>query len=287
MVLIIVTPQHWRQQNYHLVCLITLLCWLFLPINARAECSRPMQVPVSVSGYSVIVKGNQYTGIMPDFLGLIETKTNCRFAYFHVPKSRQEYLFESGKADLLIATIKTDRREKSGYFVPLIQLRATLISIKGHNFSIQSAKDLIDKKALKLVVVRGYDYGPVYQRIVEDMNRLGRLTIENDPISVGRTMQNNANYVTIMAPTLFVGLVQTEAILKNLIGKLRFDKLDDLPWNESGIYISKLSLSLGDQNYLRSQLEKNAMTDVILKSYANYYSPEVLKLGLRRREQPH
>lgn len=279
-------PQHWRQQNDHLVFLITCLCLLFAPISATAECARPIQVPVAVSGYSVIAKGDRFTGIVPDFLSLIEAKTNCRFVYFYVPKSRQEYLFENGKADLLIATIKTDKREKFGYFVPLLQLRATLISIKGRNFSIQSTKDLIEHSAFRLVVVRGYDYGPAYQRIVEEMNRLGRLTIEPDPISVGRTMQNNSNYVTIMAPTLFVGVVQTETILKNLIGKLRFDRLDDLPWNESGIYISKLSLSLEDQSYLRSQLEKNAMTDVILKSYANYYPPEVLKLGLRPYE-PH
>lgn len=261
-------------------------CVLFAPLIARADCSRPIQVPVAVSGFSVIAKGERYTGLMPEFLSLIEAKTNCRFVYYYVPKSRQEYLFESGKADLLIATIKTERREKFGYFVPLIQLRASLIATEKQSLSIQSAKDLIAHNSLRLVIVRGYDYGPVYQNIVEEMKRLGRLTIEPDPISVGRTMQGNSNYVTIMAPTLFVGVVETEALLKSLHGKLRFHKLDEMPWSESGIYISKSALSTDDLVYLKAQLEKYAMTDAVWKLYSTYYPSDVVKLGLRPREIP-
>ncbi|WP_395009654.1 hypothetical protein [Undibacterium sp.] len=249
-----------------------------------ADCSRPIQVPVAVSGFSVIANGNKFSGIMPEFLGQVEAKTNCRFVFYYVPKSRQEFLFETGKADLLIATIKTDRREKYGHFIPLIQLRATLISVEDKHPAIQNAKDLISRHKLRLVVVRGYDYGPIYQSIVEEMKALGRLAVETDPISAGRMMQNNSNYVTIMAPTLFSGVVQTEEILKNLRGKLRFDKLDDLPWNESGIYISKTSLNPSDQQYLKTQFEKYASTDAIWKSYLSYYSPEVIRLGLRPRE---
>jgi polar amino acid transport system substrate-binding protein len=132
--------------------------------------------------------------------------------------------------------------------------------------------------------VRGYDYGPIYQSIVEDMKALGRLAVETDPISAGRLMQNNANYVTIMAPTLFSGVVQTEEILKSLRGRLRFEKLEDLPWNESGIYVSKMSLNPSDQLYLKTQFEKYASTDAVWKAYLSYYPPEVVRLGLRQRQ---
>ena len=265
---------------------ITLLifCWLFCSQNALADCSRPIQVPVAVSGFSVIAKGSKFSGIMPEFLGQVEAKTNCRFVFYYVPKNRQEFLFETGKADLLIATVKTDRRENYGHFIPLIQLRATLISVEGKDPAIQSAKDLISRPKLKLVVVRGYDYGPIYQSILEEMKALGRLAVETDPISAGRLMQNNPNYVTIMAPTLFAGVVQTEEILRSLRGKLRFEKLDDLPWNESGIYVSKTSLSPDDQLYLKTQFEKYASTDVVWKAYLSYYTPEVVRLGLRQRQ---
>ncbi|MBC3873237.1 type 2 periplasmic-binding domain-containing protein [Undibacterium flavidum] len=229
-------------------------------------------------------KDHKYYGIMPDFLSLIEAKSNCRFVYYYVPKNRQENLFESGKADLLIATVRTAKRDKSGTFISLFQLRATVISIEDQHAVIQSVQDLLSRNDLRLVVVRAYDYGPAYQSILEEMNRLGRLTIEPDPVSAARTMLNNPRYVTIMAPTLFFGVVQTEALLKPLSGKLRYDKLDELPWTASGIYISNSSLQANDHNYLKAVLEKYAATDAVWKSYLSLYPPEVVKIALRQRE---
>lgn len=239
---------------------------------------------MAVAGLNVVFKDNKYSGIMPDFLRLIETKSNCRFVYYYVPKSRQENLFESGNADLLIATVKTTRREKLGTFISLVQLRATVISIDDQHLAIQNVRDLFARSELRLVVVRAYDYGPGYQAILEEMSRQGRLTIEPDPVSVARTMLNNPRYVTIMAPTLFSGVVQTEAMLKPLIGKLRYDKLDELPWTASGIYISNSALNISDQIYLKAQLEKYAASDVVWKSYQSLYPPEVVKIGLRQRD---
>mgnify|MGYP003457848609 FL=1 len=84
-----------------------------------------------------MVKNNHYSGITPDFLNIVEAKSNCRFIYFQVPKNRQEILFENGKADLLITTIKTDKRDKIGNFVPLIQIRAMVILIESAHAEIQ------------------------------------------------------------------------------------------------------------------------------------------------------
>lgn len=248
-----------------------------------AECSRPIQVPFSVTGLSVMVKNNHYSGITPDFLNIVEAKSNCRFVYFQVPKNRQEILFENGKADLLITTIKTDKRDKIGNFVPLIQIRAMVILIESAHTEIQNLSDLLARKQLKLVAVRGFDYGAGYQMILEEMAKRGRLIVEPDVISVARSMQKNTNYFTIMTPTLFSGFLRTEAILKNLEGRVRYDKLDELPWTDSGIYISKSSLQLSDQIFLKTQMEKAASTDVIWKSYVNVYPANVVKMGLRPR----
>jgi hypothetical protein len=40
-------------------------------------CSRPIQIAVAVAGLNVIFKDNMYAGITPDFLNLIEEKSNC------------------------------------------------------------------------------------------------------------------------------------------------------------------------------------------------------------------
>ena len=263
-----------------------LVICLFLSTNAAANCSRTLQVPLLPSGLTVIVQGNNYSGILPDFLAQVSAKSGCKISYQLVPKSRQENMFENAQADLLITAAKTSRRDQFGIFVPLVQLRASLISIEHGQPSIQSLKDLLQHSQLKLAVVRGFDYGPTYQAIIDDMQKSGRLQVENDTVSIARTMRNNPNYVTIMAPTIFAGAIQTERKLNDLNGRIRYEKLEELPWTESGIYISTLSLNEADRNLLKVTMEKLTSGESIWKAYQQYYSSEVIKLGLRPRESP-
>ncbi|MBY0378357.1 MAG: hypothetical protein K2Q33_07335 [Gammaproteobacteria bacterium] len=232
----------------------------------------------------MIANGAQYTGIIPEFLQQIEQKTHCHFAYSLVPKNRQEILFESAQADLLITAVKTERRDRFGIFVPLIQLRATLISVADKHAPILHFKDLFLRSHVRLVVVRGYDYGTGYQKILDALAAQGRLSIEPDPLSVARMIKANPQYMTIMSPTIFSGLLQRELIVADLGGKMRYDMLDELPWMESGIYISKLTLSASEQTLLKSSMDKLAQTDLIWKAYQRYYPVEVLKIGLRPLE---
>lgn len=254
--------------------------------SAAANCSRTLQVPILPSGLTVIVQGTNYSGIVPDFLTQVARKAGCKISYQLVPKSRQENMFENAQADLLITAVKTARRDQFGVFVPLVQLRASLVSIEHGQPAVQSLKDLIQNPSLKLAVVRGFDYGPVYQSIVDEMQKSGRLQIENDTISIARMMRNNTNYVTIMAPTIFAGAIQTERKLHDLGGKIRYEKLEELPWTESGIYISNRSLNESDKNLLKATMDKLASSESVWKAYQQYYSIDVIKLGLRPREAP-
>lgn len=252
-----------------------------------ASCSRTLVVPIMPSGLAVVVKGTNFNGIVPEFLEQVSHKSGCKFSYHLVPKSRQENLFENAQADLLLTAVRTARRDQFGVFVPLVQLRAVLISTEHHQPPMQSLKELTASASTKLVIVRGFDYGLAYQTIVEDMKREGRLLVETDVISVIRTLKANVTYATIMAPTIFAGTLQTEPKLNDLVGKVRYEKLDELPWTESGIYISTLTLHDEDRNLLKLTMDKMAQSEAIWKAYQQYYSPEVIKLGLRPREQIH
>lgn len=197
--------------------------------SVAAACSRILNVPILPSGLTVVAKGSNFTGIVPDFLEQVSQKSGCKFSYHLVPKSRQENLFENAQADLLLTAVRTTRRDQFGVFVPLVQLRATLISLEHNQVAIQSLKELLANNAMKLVVVRGFDYGPAYLAIVEEMKRDGRLLVEADAVSVIRTLKSNASYATIMAPTIFAGTLQTEPKLNDLVGKVRYEKLEELP----------------------------------------------------------
>lgn len=265
------------------------LAWCILaaasfPFVSQAQCSRPITVPVATTGFSMIVKSSQYSGIVPEFLVALQAKTGCQFSYSLVPKNRQENLFELGKADLLVSAVKTARRDKLGHFVHLIKVRATVISVQGQHLPIQSIQDLYQRKTMRFLLVRGYDYGVSYQAILAELSKQGRVSFEPDPLSVARGMKANPSYATIMAPTIFAGIVLTESLATGLLEKVRFDPLDELAWTESGIYISKTSLSVADQSILKLAMEKIAHTDVVWRAYQHYYPPEVLKISLRRRE---
>lgn len=259
------------------------LGWLFTGM-VSATCSRTIVAPILPSGLTVIAKGNVFTGIVPDFLAQVSEKSGCKFSFQLVPKSRQEALFETGQADLLLTAVRTPKRDQSGSFVPLVQLRATLISIEAGQGNISTSQELLARAQVKLLAVRGFDYGPTYQRVLDDMQQQGRLVYEADAISLARVMKNDPQYVTIMAPTIFAGMLQTDSRLTDLIGKVRYEKLEELPWTESGIYISNKSLGETDRKTLRQHMEKLANSDVIWKAYQHYYTADVVRIGLRPRE---
>nr|WP_315473010.1 hypothetical protein [uncultured Undibacterium sp.] len=276
--------QLYKQNKRKILALFSLPAMLLCVESVYARCSRPIQVPVSAYSYMVIANANKFSGILPDVLSVIEAKSDCKFVYTLVPKNRQEILFETGRSDLLVTAVKTARRDKFGIFFPFVQLRATVISMEGQFPPMQTAKDVIALSGMKLVVVRGYDYGPAYQSIVEEMNKSGRLLVEPDPTSVAKLIRSNPKYVTIMAPTIFSGIIQSEPILKDLVGKVRFERLEELKWTDSGVYISKITLSASDRAYLNAQFEKYAKSDAIWKAYFNYYPPEVIKIGIRQHD---
>ena len=99
-------------------------------MQAWAACPRPVQVPVAATGFSVIVDAQQkVSGIYPDVLTEAGNRANCRFVFKAVPRARLEALFETGAADMLLPAPRTARRDQHGLFVPLIQARATVISV--------------------------------------------------------------------------------------------------------------------------------------------------------------
>lgn len=252
-------------------------------VSAQAQCSRVMQVPVSATGFSVIVQDEAISGIYPEILRAISQKDSCSFALSAVPRARQEALFEGGKADLLIPATRTPRRDEFGHFVPLIYNRATLISIDAKRPRLQSLHDLVEKTDLRVILVRGFDYGPAYRQMVDELRRQGRLLWETDPLSVARMLKNGAADLTLMAPSILAGAVQGDERVGDLMERLRYEPVTELPWGDSGAYISRTSVSAEDRQVLQQLLEKAAQSGAVWKGFQQYYSPQVLKESIRPR----
>ena len=256
---------------------------LALPSLVGAQCSRDIQVPVSVIGASVVVNGASISGIYPDLLRSMGAKLGCNFIFTPVPRARLEAMFEAGKADLLIPASSTPRRDQHGLFIPMLGSRPLLISLQGARASINTMQELIERRELRVALVRGYDYGAPYQALAKELSSQGRLFYEVDALSVARLMQSGFIDATIMAPTILAGVAQNDARVYGLVERLRLEGLPELPWGMSGIYLSRKSLTAQDQATLRELLDKAARSGILMESFQRHHSQEILTLSIRPR----
>lgn len=269
-----------HRQIYTLRALVVALAALGT-LGAFAECSRVINVPMSATGLSVVVNGDAISGIYPDLLRVMSDKEKCTFAMAAVPRARLEVLFETGRADVLIPASKTPKRDALGTFVALFQNRALLMSIQSKRPAIKTAQELLDQTSLKVALVRGFDYGQPYQDLITALGQQGRLILDVDPLSVARLLKAGTADVTIMGPTILAGAVLGDERVRDMVDTLRMEPLEELPWGISGVYLSNTSLSPPDKAALLDAMERAAKSGDVWKSFQRYYTPALLKGGIR------
>ena len=258
-------------------------CAAVLTAHAGATgCSREISVPVSANGASVIIDGTHVKGIYPDLLRAIGPRIGCSFSFAVVPRARQVAMFQSGAADVLAPASRTPERDKLGTFVPMITHRAMLISVNHGRAPLTSLQDLLARRDLRVAVVRGFDYGEQYSALVTELQKQGRLFIEVDVIAVARLLSAGSADVTIMGPTLMAGAIRRDQRVHGLQEKLRTEPVPELPWSQSGAYVSH-ALKPEDQAILREALEKAGKSNHLMESYLHYFRHDVLTDSVRPR----
>jgi polar amino acid transport system substrate-binding protein len=252
-------------------------------VPSHADCSRDIVVPVSSTGVSVIVGNGTFSGIYPEIFRSLGPRAGCHFTFTSVPRARQELLFESGKADLLLPATRTPARDVHGIFVPMVGHRAVLISLQSQRPQITNAQDLLDRRDLRVAIVRGYDYGDAYQAIVRELAHQGRLFIEVDPSAVARLLYVGAVDITIMGPTILAGAINRETRVNGMLDRLRMEAIPELPWQQTGVYVSRSSLDPDDRAVLLELLERAAKSNVVMEGFQRYHRPEILAESVRPR----
>lgn len=259
-----------------------LLAACLLAHDAVAGCSRDIAAPVSANGASVIIDGANVKGIYPDILRAIAPRTGCNFVFTVVPRARQVAMFKAGKADVLVPASRTAERDQIGTFIPMINHRAMLISVNNGRAPITSAQDLLARKALRVAVVRGFDYGAGYSALVGELEKQGRLFVEVDVIAVARLLHAGSADVTIMGSTVMAGAIRRDPRVHGLLDKLKSEAIPELPWQLSGAYISN-ALKPEDHAILREALDKAGKSNQVMEGYLQYFHADVLNDSVRPR----
>jgi polar amino acid transport system substrate-binding protein len=244
---------------------------LALPLaSAWGQCSRPIRVPVAPVGLSVITQGGEVSGVYPDLLRSLGAEMGCRFDFQVVPRARLEAMFVAGTADLLLPASRTPARESLGQFVQLMQSRSMLLSLRSSRDPVASLAQLRERRELRVVLVRGFDYGEAYQSLLQELRAQKRLLLEADPLAVARALERGLADVTVMSPSILIGALLAEPRQRALVERLRMEAVPELGWGESGVYLSR---GLGDQDRvaLTELLERGARSGQFWKNLQRYY----------------
>ncbi len=255
-----------------------------LPAWALAQCSRPLQVPVAAIGQAVTVNDGRVGGLYPGLLRSEAAKEGCKLEFIVVPRARQEMLYQIGQADLLVPARRSAKRDAHGIFVPMIQSRAVLLSMDPQRQPIHSLTELLARRELRVVVVRGYDYDESYQTLIRQLNAQSRLLEATDPISLARMLEARMADLAVVTPTAITGALRGDAKLRPLIDRLHFETTDELPWGESGAYVASHStLSPADRARVQHMLERIAKSGAAWRAFQHYYPEPDLGESVRAR----
>lgn len=263
----------------------TLLLLGLASSQAAAGCSRPIRVPAAISGQTVTSDGERVGGVIPDVMNKIGAAIGCTFVWTPVARMRLEAMFQNGTADLLIASNQVPARDRYGYFLPVVETRATLISVRSERAPVRSMQELAARSELRVALVRGYDFGPAYQALSRDLAAQGRLYLQPTPRPVARMLAEGLADVTIMTGIAFVGGLYGDARSEIIADKLRSEPLDDLPWMRSGIYLSKKSLSAADRKLLEHALNEAVRDGTWWRALQRHYAADLLNDSTRQLPQ--
>lgn len=247
---------------------------------AQAGCSRVVDVPVAPIGVSVRFEQGRAQGIYPTLLREIAAGTACQLSMQQVPRARQQSMFDGGQADVLIPASATPARDASAEFVPLIQVRASLLTLDGEAAVPRSLAELVALPDYKLVVVRGFSFGAAYDAAIATLRQRQRLVEEADPAGVARALRLGLAPATVMTASILVGTLATEPDLSPLLKRLRVEPLEELGWNASGVYLSR-RLGEPDRRLLRHAFGQAGRAGRVWQLFNEYHPPGSLGGSIR------
>jgi polar amino acid transport system substrate-binding protein len=235
-------------------------------------CHRLLKLAIDPQGKLFTVNARkEIGGILVSFFQGIEKETNCKVEWIQVPRARGLLGFKDGIYDVIYA-VKTEERDQQGTFIPLTSFYTSLIVLKGLVKS-NDVEKILQQENLFFNVVRGYDYGPEYRKLVLKLKEIRRLEEVPDLDTIGRKMRINRTNATIVNAALFVEVVESTQLEE----KIDVFTLKHLSNSKGGIYLSNKTFSKSEIQALTKVIEKFGSGNRVKKLYTEHYPEWALK----------
>ncbi|WP_374659443.1 hypothetical protein [Inhella sp.] len=228
--------------------LFTLL--LAAALSPTWACSRVLVVPLAQANRET--SGYDFAEVLRE-QGL---KRGCRFEFPVVPRARLQMMLSTGQADLMIPATRTAERDALARFVPLLSMRPELAWVPGRGAMPESLAALTAQGAVRGAFVRGQSWGPSYEAMIDTLRRANRVDLVADLATVLRMLAAERAEFTISMPGILKAAAAQDASLTAVVNQLQFKPLPDLAPVETGIYLSRRSLSEAEQDALAAWLKE-------------------------------
>lgn len=240
---------------------------------AAAHCSRPIVVPVATLGKTVTVdpKSGAVSGVYPELLRSYGREAGCSFVFDPVPWARAEIMVRSGEGDLLASSMKVPERDAWGRFVPLVGSEWMLISLRS-DAPPRTVAALLARRDARVNVVRSFKYNAVYQHMLDELERQGRLEYVTDPATVVRKLAAGRADYTFLPSFTFASVARAAGVPADVAARAHYTRLEDMPKGTSGVYLSP-SLSAQDAAELMQMFEKIRVNNEVGKRLREGLSP--------------
>jgi len=245
---------------------------------AAPGCTRPIRVASAPQGRSMIIAADgSIGGIVKDFLDLVSQRSGCQFEYVPMPRARAFVMLSSGQIDIVPAATRTEERDRAGSFIALFSSRPALIALKTHSPAVLGVRDLIDG-TLVLGIIRGFDYGPEYQQLLDNPRIMARVNQIRDAELAARMLRAGRIDALLMAPTTIADTAEAVGILEQLL----VTPVDGLPFSPGGMYLSAGALDPEDLRTLSAVIQQLARQGAYSRLIEHYYaSPSWALLHIR------
>jgi polar amino acid transport system substrate-binding protein len=233
--------------------------------SAGPDCSRPFTL--ALHDHGLLYSAATDSGIDKDVADELIRRSGCKVNVSLMPRARIWQLIESGALDFSLSGIATPERRRFAGFAWYFSNKYYLLVRK--DASLTQLSDFERRPALRLGVIRSFQYGESANRLVANLVDADRVTQAGGLAPLYETLLANRIQGMIIEPFDYPSLERQH------IGAVTTVFAFSDPSVPHGLIMSKLALPALEQDKWRALLNAMRADGTVRRIFGKYFKPEL------------
>ena len=210
------------------------------------------------------------TGIDKDIINEISKRTNIKFSHTEKPRARIWREMLDGRLAITMAGIPSPERNKAAWFYQYAAQRNHAIFLKGKEKNYSSFEDFAKNPETRIAVVRGFNHGPFYDKIIAKLKKTKRVDEVAQMDTLFMMLKKNERIDLILSSPVFYALHLKNFELEDGVVIKNWDRAREP--NPASIVLSKKLVSETDRRKIEVALEEIKNDGTLKKIIRKYMS---------------